>query len=448
VNSGNGSVKICYLTSQDDTVFVPARKPTLLDVLANDPEDTTGTVNLEIVTPPLHGTAKVVGGKILYTSTEPLPPGGDTFTYGFLGTAVVTVRELNGFAGTYDGFIEDSGATPGAEAHQRSGFVRMTLTNTGTFTGTLYFAGQKLVPVVRKSFGNSNTTLEKTGDTARVAVRLPDTEITLRFQLNATGNITGTAESKDGSSTDFSSQFTLEAQRSQGLRAGLYTLHVQPDATLNSPLGTGIASVRIGTSGLVSTTGKMADGSVFACGSGLHADQTFALYAGLYNGTSVKRGSVRGSIGFASIALGDAQGTLKWFKPVRSTDTLFPNGFNLSRTAILARYNPPVSDSFALGFNAGKNNGLVTIDKGTFMAINQLFTLTPTNTTPMALPNTSKAVLKLNAKNGIYSGTFVHPTSKKVTPFSGALIQQNATGRGYFTGTPSTEAGLVNIEAN
>lgn len=442
VNLGNGSIRICYMSAQDDIAFVPPGAATLIDVKRNDPIDITNTATLTIATPPQHGTATVVDGKIRYTPSGPLPPGGDTFQYSFMGTATVTVLELNSFAGTYDGLAIDPAASPGEESHARTGFVRVTLAKSGAFTGTLLLAGRKLSPAVRAGFSGSNSKLEIAGDTARIAARVPGGEVILRFQLNsATGDITGTVDS--------TSAMTLSRQTPQGARAGLYTLLIDPDGNVNTPRGTGFAAVKIGTSGLISIAGKTADGAPFTCASGLHPDATFPLYAPLYKGKPNELGSLRGTLAFSSPppAPGDAQGILSAFKPSRPKDKSYANGFALSQSALLARFNPPVPDSFVLALNAGTDNCGMNIDGGNFAAINTVFTLTSKNTSVFSQPNATKLSLKLNVKNGTFTGSFIHPTSKKPTPLAGALLQNAVSGAGFFVGPGLEEGGRIIIGA-
>src|SRR5262249_9139754 len=159
---------------QDDVAFTTGRRAIDIDVLANDTTVPGGMI--AIVTPPAHGTATVVNGKIHYVPNGPLPVGGDTFTYSYNGgTATATIGNFIDIAASYDGLVEDPAAADGQEAHDRAGYLRVAISRSGVFTGALTFAGVKLNAVSRtgfRGFGFKNG-IGSAGDGMHIVLRRP-----------------------------------------------------------------------------------------------------------------------------------------------------------------------------------------------------------------------------------------------------------------------------------
>jgi hypothetical protein len=455
---GMGSIAITIGNpAQDDSAFASDKKAIDIDVLANDAPVPGGTATITILTPPQHGTATVAAGQVRYAPRDSLPPDGDSFTYryddgtGGLGTATVTVVNFVAITGAYDGLIEDATAAAGAEAHQRAGYLRMTIGKTGSFSGVLTFAGTKLSPIFRHGFRGFGFTskLGSAGEVVRIIVRRPNAPITLTLQYDAdTGTITGNVASTDASGHAFAAPLVLAAKTHADALAGQYTLLIDPEATPASPQGTGFAAVKIKPSGAVTLNGRLADGTPFHSAAYLHTDQSFPIYAGLYAGGFASRGSLRGTVQFPSAApllVGDASGLLGWFKPRRLRDASFPEGFELSRAALLAHYQPPTGGTRVLALDPVPENGRTVLDQGGFTAIDQVFTLPPSNTAAVSPPNVSQLTLHLAASTGLFRGTFLHPTTGQVTRFSGAVVQADASGSGYFLGTGPTDGGAVEL---
>ncbi len=443
-----------------DFGFTTIKKGIEIDVLAND---VPGGTLMAIATQPQHGTATVVGGKINYLPTSPLPIGGDTFTYtctdakGSTFTATVTIVNFAAIAGSYDGLIVPDGQTArlirgisGQESHERSGHLRVTVTKTGSFSGVLHFAGFKLSPVVRAGFRGFgfNSKLGSAGDAIRIVLRRPQGPVTLTLQYDAANHrIEGTAESTDSTAQAFSSSLTLKALTPAHALAGRYTMRIEPDTTPASPQGSGFAAVKISASGLVTVTGKVADGAAFTSASHFHPDQSFPIYASLYGGGAAARGSLRGTVEFPGLPLliGDERGVLAWFKPLRGNDDFFPAGFALDRTATLGRYQQPVAGQRVLGLDPVAENGRIVLDHGGFAGIDQIFTLPPNNRSTATTPNLAAVSLGFDLRTGLFRGYFMNPTSHRLTPFAGAVFQPDDTGSGYFLGTGPTDGGAAEL---
>ncbi|WP_157751958.1 beta strand repeat-containing protein [Actinoplanes derwentensis] len=88
-------------TAGNDTYTVASNAPNTLDVLANDADSNGDTLTITIDTPPGHGTAQVVNGKVVYQAANGYH-GTDTFHYtisdgkGGTAGATVTVTVVDG----------------------------------------------------------------------------------------------------------------------------------------------------------------------------------------------------------------------------------------------------------------------------------------------------------------------------------------------------------------
>lgn len=331
------------LPPEDDTGFTLGTKAIDLDVLANDPGLNRSTAVLTFPTPPRYGAVRIVGGKVRYLPGRVLPLAGDTFTYqyddgqGGTGTGTVTIGNLAAIAGEYDGLIVADPAATGEERHRQSGHLRVLLSKTGVFTGRVTFAGTLVSPTGQTgarrfafldrldSAGNSTRTIQHRTTQRRTDSRLPPITLALHFDAE-TQTFTGTATTADGTSA-----LTLEKRTAAGASAGKYTVQIQPDAAPGAPDGPGAARLKIARNGSIITVGRLPDGAPFSSSALLHADRTFPLYAALYAGEPATRGSMRGTMQLPG-ALAQTS-TLDWFKPVRSSDRFFPEGFTVNAVA-------------------------------------------------------------------------------------------------------------------
>lgn len=447
------TVTVSPIPANDDIAFTSGKKAITIDVLAND-TGIPGTVALSIGTAPQHGTATIVNGKVRYTPRGTLPNSGDTFTYhyddgqGGTGTATVTVVNFLQIAGVYDGLVQAVSTGTALERHEQSGFLRVTVSKSGSFSGVLTLAGTKLSPIVRIGFTGYgfNSKLGTVGEAVKIILRRPRAPVTMTLQLDpATRTIEGTIASIDSGGQAFTSPLALAPQAPAGATAGAYTMLVQPDSTPGSPQGSGYAVATISPIGAVSVRGRLADGTTFSSNSYFHSDQSFALYAPLYRGTYPQRGSLRGIMTFASgLPMGEATGDLAWFKPLRPKDAYYPNSLDLERAAILGRYEKPAIGTPILDFDPVADNGLATLNLGG-SDTNQLFTLRPSNLVTLGVPNPLKLTLSFNRLNGLFSGSFTNPANQRRTSFSGAVFQQTTSGAGYFLDTSVREGSSIDL---
>lgn len=328
-----------------DSAFLSGRRGAVINVLANDPGVNPVNTTITFPTAPLYGTVSVVGGKVRYIPTGVLPLGGDTFTYHFddgqggTGTGTVTVANIAAIAGEFDGLINvplppitvRAPEIDGAARHRQSGYLRMSLTRTGSYTGVLTFAGTLLNQIGQTNSGTYAFmgVLDTSGKIVRTIQRRGLPPITFALALDAvTGEFTGTATSTDGE-VEFTSELTLAKRTAAGGRTGFYTMQLAPDSMPGTPTGTGTVIIRVAAGGNTALVGRLGDGKAFSTAGFFHANGTIPLYAVLYNGAAPSRGSLRGTVEIPNVTLRTPfpRSGLEWFKPARPTDALYPEGF-------------------------------------------------------------------------------------------------------------------------
>jgi hypothetical protein len=217
--------------------------------------------------------------------------------------------------------------------------------------------------------------------------------------------------------------------------AGYYTVVLPPEnpAAPNTPEGDGFATFKIDTGGGVKGTLCLPDGGKLSFGSYV-SDKGGISVAGVIK---TKAAAVSGTMTFKDVpGVSDLDGTLTWLKSAGQNpkDTLYPAPFVTHLPAIGSKYDA-LTVAPAL-FNSGTTSAAVVNDcpvvSGT--ASNTVTLLaggktTVTSSTPAG--NGLKLTFKLST--GLFGGSFVdaNGTTQK---FSGAFLQKQAKGGGYFLG--------------
>ena len=260
--------------------------------------------------------------------------GRDYFAYrvedGFGGAAyaAVTVQSALYLArGTYNGLIASD-----IPANENSGYLRVTTTANGAFSGGVYFAGVGYpLKGIFDANGDFNTTLGAGANTAsRASLNLPaQTGPALALHLDTTDGaqqITGTVTVGATISSSLIAPKSPYGPGNPALSAGKYTLllpavapagvSANPVVAPPAPGGTGYALMTVTPAGLITVLGRVADGSTVSTGAVLNGDGTFPLYASLY---LAPHGSIFGTVTFRNVdKTSDCDGTLLWFKPAQT----------------------------------------------------------------------------------------------------------------------------------
>ncbi|MDB6119606.1 MAG: hypothetical protein JWO08_3387 [Verrucomicrobiaceae bacterium] len=452
--SAYGEGTVTFAGNGSDRAFTNLKLPVTIDVLANDGLF-PGQI-LTIATQGAYGTATIINGKIRYTPSVNLPAGGDTFTYRYNGIdTIVAIINTSKIAGIYDGLITDLWGDYGIE-HEHAGRLQLTIGSNGAYSGTLTFSG-----LVRTSISGN---LQGTATATHTLLREPEEPMILSFaadknppwEEDSPATLSGTLTSSDYAGNDFTSIFTLARKTAFPAFAKTYTVLLGGSGWDNSPRGNGYGTAKITAAGDVTLSGRLPDGAAYSLTSILLPGTHFPVYLTPYAKASA-RGSFRGMMknypnGGLPTSFAD-EDEVKWYKWPRPGELHFPNGINAQGGGFLSPYQPPPTRPATrlLAFDEASNNGKITISFGGIdpdHPITQVFTLAATNVVTMAAPNPAKVALTFTPANGLFTGSFVHPVSKKVTPIAGSVVQGRVFGTGYFLGPRPLQAGGVMIEKN
>jgi hypothetical protein len=314
-------------------------------------------------------------------------------------------------AGSYQGLFHEAAGV----LHESSGLFRMTLTDTGLFSGTLVLDGgtnnfsSRFDPVS----GSSTFTVSRLGKTSlQVALQLD-------FADQITGQIANGAWMAD-----------LLADR-RGFTAtnpppfsGMYTV-VFPGATdiTTSPAGHGFATATVDSSGRVSLDGRMGDNARILQTIPFSKDGDWPFYTPLYTGS---KGSVLGWLKFLSPP-GLTNHLTSWIRPTLSTGAYYRSGFSNEFATIGSAYTVPKGRRII-----DCTNALLIVNSPDFgVPITNQLVLTRSNTVQNLGPENVK--MKIVLTNGTFSGSLIRPT--RTNTFLGVFLQQQNIGLGYVLGS-------------
>ena len=401
----------------------------------------------------LNGSGTVTAGFAGTTSREvgrqyeikATPAAGYLFT-GWTGDATAAGRTLKftmsgtfsvqanfvpnyfvGLKGVYRGLIESGSA---------EGMIRVTLTDTGLFTGKISLVGGG-APFSGRfgTDGSAAIEIPRGGGAAPLTVAM---QLDL---LNANGAITGTVS--DGTTMmNFSAdRATYNAANNPAPAKGRYTVRLRAAGSQSGdalPAGDGFATLVIGANGRANLAGRLADDTRFTRGGALSHANELVLYVPLAAG----QGAVVGSLSISEISGSPVTGALEWMQPVpgESAQTFTLNASGSS-------YASPAPGAAALDIGTG----LLALGGGDLPGVTpaepivQTATFTPGSEVAVAAPNDLEIKLTVNRKTGVMAGKLRHPVSGKLRPIRGVVLQNQESARGYFLGTE--ESGSVALTA-
>jgi hypothetical protein len=341
-------------------------------------------------------------------------------------TANFIANPFTAVAGTYLGTIR---TTP--QTHASSGVLKVVLTGTGSFTGTLTLGGA--------TYGLKSIFYGKGLWSAQIA-RSKKTPLTLSLVLDlANGSDTLKGLVSDGVFTSSINTHRSTFKTGNACpQQGRYTIAIDPETSnATAPTGYGYATFTVDANGNTVLAGKLGDGTALTSNACVSKVGTWPLYLALYGGT----GCVMGEATFAALAESDAAADLYWFKPARPSDAYFKTGFETIPRLSAQAYAPPAIHHRALpGWDAV--NGLGTAEvSGAGLLVSPLLQ-------PIALSIDNKVtsdatvlkslVVTIVPSTGSFSGSFLHPDTKKTTKHYGALLQKTNEGVGVILGATTT----------
>jgi hypothetical protein len=233
--------------------------------------------------------------------------------------------------------------------------------------------------------------------------------------------------------------------------------------TASYPHGAGSARLTVSTAGVVTIIGRLSDGTAISLSSRLSPDNDLPLYSSLYSA----KGFVSGSMKFDESAM-DSDAvceSMVWFRPnTRTTTTknltaLYPDGWpeGIAMQVFASKYiapakatvrapNPPnpntVLGAAVVGVTAPAANLQITLVDGMLpdetLNTGALSALSAVTVYPAPEGTIGASQMKITfvPASGLFSGSFLHPVSKKTVTFSGAAFQKTGQALGSFLYMP------------
>jgi len=332
--------------------------------------------------------------------------------------------------GSYNGLFQ---APPGGVTPTNSGFIALSLTSRGMFSGFVQL-GLKRTAISGRFDINGN---------AQVTVlRRNLNPLTINLQLISDENtnvISGSVSDGVWIAPLNAYRAVFNAKTNPAPVAGRYTLAMagQPGST-DVPGGDSWGVLTINPGGMIVFSGFLSDNTKISQTIAISQEGNWPLYVPLYG----KQGLISGWLAFTSVnsATGSIAGNVVWFKPEVPGAKYYPGGFRVSSEAIGSSYVRPVGGGPILDLG---NNAVVSFTGGDLIdsvvnpiAIDALNRVTNLGTNAMNL--------SFSVTNGVFRGNVTDPNSGQLFPVRGVVLQNENSGAGYFLGP--TQSGEVRLE--
>ena len=325
----------------------------------------------------------------------------------------------------------------------KSGFVAVTTTTTGAFSGRFLWRGS--------SFPISGAFQDYQDGTAAADVAIPRgtnaaATISLHLVIATNPKLGGFG----GTVTLSNKVFNIFGQKAKYVaahpRLGRYNLAVGPlgdGGDSSVPQGFGFGSAIVGAGGAVTLTLSMPDSAEpLTFSSGMNADGTFAFYIPRNTGG----GLLIGWLQFTNLTTLDVRGSnVTWNRPATAS-SLYPGGFTFQPLPIFGVRYPGTSAGGQLGWTSGVIHFTGDTIGGGFG--NQLSYKRISNTLKVTDDNSAQLKVTFDPATGTFSGTFLSPsqTYPGAQAFQGIIIPKSSYapipyGVGYFIN--ASESGRV-----
>jgi hypothetical protein len=317
-------------------------------------------------------------------------------------------------AGNYQGlFSDNNGITV-----QSSGLFNATVKNNGAFSAKLQLMGKTYSRSGQFSLdGTYSNSIPRTGLSP----------LSLQLQLDLNGRTIGGLISDGAWTAQLLANRAFYSKANPAPQQGNYTLLLPgAEESEQSPGGDSFGTVKVDSSGNVTFTGTLADGTKISQKSFISQSGDWPFYGSLYAG----KGLASGWLTFNSQSNNELDGTITWIKLPQPAAKFYPNGFTSPSVALASRYlftsNVPI-----LNFHTGVvwfANGNLS---GSF-----------TNQAVLGINNkvisTNKLTLAITTGSGLFKGSAQNPDTGKSISFSGVVLEKQGFGGGFFLGTNQT----------
>jgi uncharacterized repeat protein (TIGR02543 family) len=347
-------------------------------------------------------------------------------------TATFVQNPFATVAGAYLGL-----ARAETDSHATSGLLRSTVTTTGAFSGTLLLGGKSY-----KLKGKFDSNGQWVGQIAR-SKQLPLSALLMLDVTGGSDTLTGLVSDGSFTAAINTDRATFNAKTNAAPSVGKYSFAIEPEiGDTTAPVGYGAGTLVVDAAGKATLTGKLADATAITFTSQVSKNGRWPLHVLLYTST----GSITGEMLFADLPDSDSSGGLYWFKPARPKDAFFKNGFDTQPNLLAQRFTTPAKNVRILtGWDTSSGAGTLTVSSADLPSeLSQPVTWTIANliqSNGSILPSLKVTPV---VNTGLFSGSFLHPTTRKSMPFSGAFLQKTQESLGWLQGATST--GSVMLE--
>jgi hypothetical protein len=355
--------------------------------------------------------------------------------------------------GTYTGLFYDT--NNGVELSD-AGYITVTLTEGGNFSGKLYLANTVLPFALS---GQLALTADGSNAMAELNFKVAKSEyLNVKLLLATDPNLTnagaGTLNGLVNACSDPTETNLLDSAQIQGelsryntnVVPGLYNIVVSPfsipigppsGVPYQGPGGYGYGTATVSKKGAVAVVMNLADGTspAISFASSLAWDGTCPIYASLYGGKGVILGWMQFATDGSGIIIQQLH-SVSWVKmPV--ADKYYMDGFAAVPGIFGGLYVPPKAGVNVLGWT----DGTLVIDQGySGMSLPDEVDVAVTyNPVRNTFADANKVTIALTPPNGSLRGTF-YPTGGK-TPFSYRGIVVDGGGFGFYLDAAKQETG-------
>ena len=319
--------------------------------------------------------------------------------------------------GSYSGLMTE---TDGTVQQRSAGLAAVTVTEKGSYSGSLTLAGKRYA--LSGSF-------DATGNATKSIKVSSTSALTVTLALNLAtpdDRLTGTVTSDTWTALIDANRAGYDGKTMIATEAGKYTLIIPGTAEAAvQPGGDSYGTVTVDKAGKIKFAGVLADGTKVTQSATLSGSGEWPLYVSLSKG----QGVLMSWLTFASTATEDLAGQGGWIKPATITKD-YPAGFAIDIALSGCRYTVPPTGSNPLGLP----EATALFERGNLAEPITKDLVLDANGKAVNL-STKEFTLKMVRSSGLISGKVMVPAWNKSIPFNGVVLQKQQAARGYFLGT-------------
>lgn len=354
----------------------------------------------------------------------------------------------SGITGSYVGSIARD-----TTINARGGRVDFTVQPTGALSGALYLGSLKF------PFSGAMDTSTATSTSCKATLPVPNTTLVFTFDYSSTTGLLSNATITDGSHPMIVTGWRNVWNPAPLVKpyAGYYTMafNAPPAQTNPVPLGNGYASFTIASTGTLTVSGVLADGTGFSTAGFVGPNGEVLVFQMLYTNKGAVHGLLDINLGTAlDYSDNTLTGSANWTRDpstLTTTNRAYTAGFtDAAITAVGGRYVPVPSTAIVLGLPDQDGNAKLDFSDGGLGANandpNPDYTLRikKGGSVVYPVPNTNFVSLTVTPSTGFFKGSFtlnqtnnnltVPKAEKRVASFAGMIVKHSGgtSGCGHF----------------